>query len=174
MAKFVSLTGSQRHVRAGSKPIGPVDNTEVATITVLLRSGANREELEKWVLEQSAKPVADRTYLSKQKLASQYGAVPSDLNQLEQYAAKHNLTVVTRDANSRAIRLRGQIGDLVKAFPANLRMYQHATGIYRGRTGEIQIPPEFAGKITGILGFDTRRKRRARFRTHVAARGGTV
>lgn len=65
VGKFVTLGGSYRLVRPRSKLSGPVDNSEIVTITVLLRSKNNRDELEKLVREQSTKPLAERNYLSK-------------------------------------------------------------------------------------------------------------
>ena len=77
-----------------------------------------------------------------------------------------------RSAAQRLLVLRGILGDLLKVFPAQVHRYHHSQGTYRGRTGEIQIPEELGGIITGIFGFDTRPKRRSSFRTRVSPANG--
>ncbi len=72
--------------------------------------------------------------------------------------------MVHRSTLERSIVLKGKLGDFLAAFPADLQMYHHAGGTYRGRRGVISIPEELSGIITGIFGFDTRPKHRARYR----------
>ncbi|SDE88791.1 kumamolisin [Terriglobus roseus] len=172
MPKFVSLEGSQRTLLPNSTLVGPVDPNEMASLIVRVRSLGSREELERLVQETAKTQLSERTYLSREELATRYGADPADLDAVEQYASRHNLTVVDRNQQSRSVIVRGRISDLLQAFPANIRIYQHASGTYRGRTGEIQIPPELAGLVVGIIGFDTRRKRRASSRVRVSALDG--
>ena len=73
----------------------------------------------------------------------------------------HNLMVVHRSAAERSIVIKGRLGDLLAAFPADVAIYHHASGNYRGRQGEILIPQELEPVITGIFGFDTRPKHRS-------------
>src|SRR5262249_43969364 len=61
--------------------------------------------------------------------------------------------------------------DLLAAFPADVQMYHHSTGAYRGRRGEIQVPPDLDKIVTGVFGFDTRRKQRSSRTRQVAAAG---
>jgi kumamolisin len=56
------------------------------------------------------------------------------------------------------------MGDLLAEFPANVKIYHHARGTYRGRQGEIRIPKELEGIVTGVYGYDTRPKYRSRRR----------
>ena len=110
--------------------------------------------------EINLKPLKDRKYLSRSELAEGFGAKPEDLDAVEHFAQQHNLLVAQRDAASRTLVLKGRLGDLLNAFPADVYMYQHAGGAYRGRRGEILIPSALQGVITGIFGFDTRPKHR--------------
>jgi len=172
MSRFVPLPGSKRQPLAGSRPAGPVDKSETVSITVRVRSAGDPSELAKRVETESRKPLAERQYLSRQELATQFGAKSSDLDQVEQYAAQHNLRVVSRSAARRSIALRGALGDVLRAFPADVQLYHHSVGTYRGRTGEILIPAELQGVITGIFGFDTRPKKRITHRKRVSAMDG--
>jgi kumamolisin len=125
-----------------------------------VRSAADPDALEKTVQDIYARPLAERTYLSRDELAARHGARPEDLDAIEAFASQHNLEVAHRDQAARTVVLRGRLGELLKAFHANVQMYSHAGGGYRGRQGEILIPRQFDGVITGIFGFDTRPKHR--------------
>jgi kumamolisin len=105
-------------------------------------------------------------------LASTQGASAADLDLVEQFAHQHNLVVAHRSAAERSIVLKGTVGDLLKAFPADVSMYHHSSGTYRGRRGEIKIPTELDGIVTGVFGWDTRtRHRSSRARKAAAADG---
>jgi kumamolisin len=110
--------------------------------------------------------------LTREELEAQHGAKQVDLDRIEHYAQQHNLTVVHRDAAERSVVVRGKLGDLLAAFPANLQIYDHVSGRYRGRTGEIQVPQELDGIVTGVFGFDTRPKHRAPYRAKRSTHGG--
>jgi kumamolisin len=172
MANDVPLPGSKRELLPNSRPAGPIDPTEIASITIRVRSAGNGADLEKRVHDQSQLPLAARTYLTREELAQSHGASAEDLDLIEQFAQKHDLFVVHRSGAERSIVLRGRLRDLVAAFPTDIQMYHHSTGTYRGRRGEIHVPPELEKVVTGIFGFDTRPKRRAPRARQVVAAGG--
>ncbi len=64
--------------------------------------------------------------------------------------------VVHRSAAERSIVIKGKLNDLLAAFPADVRMYHHSTGTYRGRQGVIHIPQQLDGIVTGIFGVRSR------------------
>jgi kumamolisin len=172
MAGYVPLPGSKRLLLPNSRSAGPVDPSEIDSITVRIRSTGDTEALEKRVHEQSTQPLADRTYLTREELAQHHGASAEDLDLVEQFAQQHNLVVVHRSAAERSIVLKGRLGDLLNAFPAELQMYHHSSGTYRGRQGEISIPQSLDKVITGIFGFDTRPKKRYTHRQQIMAASG--
>jgi kumamolisin len=161
MPVHVPLPGSDRTLLPNSRLVGAVDRRELVTLTVAVRSQSNPEELERWVREQAAKPPAERTYLTRQQLREQHGASTEDLDAVEGFGRHYDLQVVHRSAAERSVVLRGQLGDLLAAFPADLRMYHHAQGTYRGRQGQIQVPQELRDIVTGVFGYDTRPRRRS-------------
>ena len=77
--------------------------------------------------------------------------------------------MVHRSAAERLIVLKGALGDLLDAFPADLRMFHHPSGAYRGREGEIHLPQHLLGVVTGVFGFDTRPKHRSPSRRKLMA-----
>ena len=169
MTGYIALPKSKLAPLPHSRPAGSIDPAEIAYITVRVRSSGDRAELERKAHELSNQPLGERKYLSREKVAQQYGANTTDLDLIEKLAQQHNLIVVHRSTAQRSIVLKGRLGDLLKAFPADLRIYHHATGTYRGRLGEIKIPQSLDGIITGIFGFDTRPKRRRLHRQQIAA-----
>ncbi len=172
MAKYIQLKGSKRLLLPNSRPAGAVDPSEIDSITVRVRSTGDTGALEKKVYEESQKPLKDRNYLTREELGKQHGASAEDLDKVEQLAQEHNLTVVHRSAAERSIVLRGKMSDLLNAFPADVQMYHHSTGTYRGRKGEISIPENLENIVTGVFGFDTRPKHRYPQRQRIMAASG--
>ncbi|KAG0285228.1 hypothetical protein BGZ97_007886 [Linnemannia gamsii] len=161
---YVAIPGSDRTLLPNSRPAGPVDLSQVAAITVRVRSGGDIAALEQEVYDQSKQKLEDRTYLTVEQLTQQYGARAEDLDLVEQYAQKHNLVITKRCPAERSIILQGKLRDLLNAFPASVRMYHHSTGTYRGRQGEIGVPQDLKDVVTGIFGFDTRPMHRRLYR----------
>jgi len=171
MSRYVSLPNSNRTLLPNSRPAGPVDIRERASLTVHVRAQSDFARLEKIVRDQSTRPLSRRTYLSREEFASQFAASAADLDLIEELAYKHDLMVVHRNAAERSIVLSGKLGDLLNTFPADVRLYHHASGTYRGRQGPIQIPRHLEGIVTGVYGFDTRRKHRSPHRRKINAAG---
>src|SRR5262249_51350219 len=161
MPQYVGLPGSKRTLLPNSRPAGPIDPSEITSVTVRVRSAGDKDTLAKKAYELANTALAKRKYLTREQLAKQHGASQADLNKVEHFAQAHDLTVVHRSAAERSIVLRGKLGDLLSAFQADVGLYHHAMGTYRGRKGEIALPEELSKVVTGVFGFDTRPKHRA-------------
>ncbi|WER50527.1 S53 family peptidase [Cupriavidus sp. WKF15] len=160
-AQWVLLKGSTRQLLPNSVPVGAADLNQIIALTVKVRSRGNLAELAEEIKKISAQPLKERTYMSREDLARTYGANADDLDKVELYANKHHLRVAERDEGTRRVVLKGTLRDALSAFRADVQMYQHASGVYRGRRGEILLPAELKDLVTGIFGFDTRPKHRA-------------
>ena len=171
MSVYVPLNGSKRELLPNSRAAGPVDPTELASLTIRVRSVGKPEELVQLASELGNKAVADRQYLSHAELEAQHGASAADLDAIEQFATRHNLLITHRSTLDRTVRVTGPLRDLLAAFHANVHMYHHSSGTYRGRQGEITIPQELSDIVTGVFGFDTRAKRRTRHQRAGSANG---
>jgi kumamolisin len=172
MPVYLPLPGSKRTLLPNSRPAGPIDPKEVASLTVRLRSAADPQALVERVYEQASRPLAQRTYLTHDELDERHGASQEDLDKIEEFAHEHDLTVVHRSAAERAVVLKGRLGDLLSAFHADVRIYHHSSGTYRGRKGEISLPEGLHDIVTGIFGFDTRPKHRAPHRQKSGKKDG--
>src|SRR5437870_4325273 len=168
----VPLQGSVRELLPNSRPAGGIDPSEIASITVRTRAGGDIADLEQTVRDLYAHPLDQRNYLSKPELEEKYGARADDLDAIEHFAQQHNLVISHRSAAERSLVLTGKLADLLRAFPADLHMFHHASGTYRGRRGEIMVPSHLAEVITGIFGFDTRPKHRSPHRRRMIGAAG--
>ena len=169
---YVPLPGSKRELLPKSRPAGPVNSAEIVSITVRTRSAGKPGDLEKKLKEIYAQPVVKRSYMTRSELAQAHGGIKEDLDAVEQFARRHNLYVSRRNAAERTIVLTGKLGNVLSAFHADVHIFHHSTGEYRGRRGEIFIPRQFEGVITGIFGFDTRPKHKAPHRSRVFGMSG--
>lgn len=172
MPAYVPLPGSARTLMSNSRAAGPVDPSEIASITVRVRSGGDPAALARKAYDLASTPLARRQYLTHAELEQQHGASKEDLDAIEHFAQQHDLTVVHRSALERSVVLKGKLGDLLAAFHADVQIYHHATGTYRGRRGEITMPDTISHIVTGVFGFDTRPKHRAPHRQKSAAHSG--
>ena len=172
MAIYVPLPGSKRTLHPNSRAAGPINPSEIASLTVRVRSGGDPKALAKKAIDLARTPLAERQYLTHEELEKQYGANQEDLDKIEHFAQEHDLMVVHRSATERSVVLKGKLGDLLAAFHADVQLYHHATGTYRGRRGEITLPEELSHIVTGVFGFDTRPKHRAPHRQKSAALSG--
>src|SRR5262249_27855205 len=152
---YVPLPASKRSLLANSRPAGAIDRSEIASLSIRVRSSGDKKALEQRVYEQSRLPFEKRTYFTREELAKQHGASAEDLDAVEEVAQRHNLVVVYRSQTERSIVLKGRLGDLLDAFPADVQLYHHSSGPYRGRQGEIRIPKQLENIVTGVFGFDT-------------------
>lgn len=161
MGMYIPLKGTHLIPLANSRRAGPIDTAEVIGLTIRVRSLSNTDELIARAHELGRTRFANRQYLNHDQLEMLYGAKKEDLDAVETYAISHNLVVTQRSAIARTVKLRGTLGDALAAFPTSLAIYHHSTGTYRGRQGEISVPSQLSGVITGVFGFDTRPKHRA-------------
>jgi kumamolisin len=174
MAIYVPLPGSRRVPLPNSRPAGPIDKQEIASLTVRVRSSGDFAALEKFVRDQAEQPLDRRQYLTREDYARLHGANASDLDLVERMAQQHDLMVVYRSAGERMVVLKGVLGDLLDAFPTDLRMFHHPSGAYRGREGQIHVPQQLFGVVTGVFGFDTRPKHRSPNRRKLIAAAGAA
>src|SRR5882724_4048731 len=104
---YVPLRGSIHQQLDDARPAGPVDTSEIASITIRTRPATTTEDLEKKVQEIYAQGMGQRSYMSREALAEMQGANASDLDAIEQYAQTHNLVVSHRSPSERSLVLTG-------------------------------------------------------------------
>ena len=104
--------------------------------------------------------------MSRAEYENAHGADPADLNQIKKFAQEFGLTVheTGTELARRTVLLSGTAANLQKAFNVELKEYSHPKGNFRGRTGAISVPAEYADIIKGVFGLDNRPQAEPHFR----------
>jgi kumamolisin len=137
---------------------GDVDLEARTTVTVYLRPAAQ--------VEPGVVP------LSRDDYAAQYGSRIEDVQAIEGFASEFGLTVIAIDRVRRAVVLEGSLGDLTRAFDAEVALYATEDGsTYRAQEGSLSVPADLGLLITGVFGMDERAQARAQFHQVQAAAG---
>jgi kumamolisin len=125
-----TLPGSERSAPPGER-VGPIDPDEPATVSVILRAGAD------------------------------FQANEEDVQRVVAFAAAHHLQVEERSPQRRTIRLTGTLRDLSAAFGVSLEMYRTGNVQFRGRSGPVTVSNDLQDALIAVLGLDTRPQARA-------------
>jgi kumamolisin len=161
MPDLVPLPGSERSELAGAAPApAPLDDSQVITVTVLLRRRAEvPEEL-----------VQGPETISTSELGERYGADPADAQLVSEVLGSYGLTVTETHLASRRMMVSGTIASMQAAFGTTLSAVTspHPDGSgdvqHRYRTGSLSVPARLSGVITAVLGLDDRPQARPQFR----------
>ncbi|MEO8811837.1 MAG: S53 family peptidase [Caulobacteraceae bacterium] len=114
-------------------------------------------------------PPGQRTYLSQDQMAEQYGADAGSVARIAAFAAAHAIEIVRTDVISARMIVGGTVAALSAAFGVTLFDYDDAVlGNFHARTGPVSLPPEIAADITGVFGFSNQRHLR-RVKHNIAA-----
>jgi kumamolisin len=161
MPDLVTLSGSERSELPGATPTPtPLDNSQVITVTVLLRRRA----------QVPTELIEGPETISTAQLGQQYGADPDDAQRVADVLGEYGLTVTQSLLPSRRLKVSGTIAALQSAFGTTLSSVTspHPDGSgdvqHRYRTGSLSVPAPLSGIITAVLGLDDRPQAMAHFR----------
>jgi len=108
--------------------------------------------------------------LTHEEFASKYGVKPEDAEKVRHALEKYGLKVEEISLPGRSMRVSGPVSAMNSAFQTHLGVYRSADqGDFRGREGNIQIPAEIDGIVTGVFGLDERRVARRKSTRAAAA-----
>ncbi len=160
------LPGSERRPTPGARLLGPADDNEAFTVTIVLRRRPDAQPIPgaAWFLHT---PPAERPRLSESEFAARYGASPEDIEKVSTFARAQGLTVDAVHAARRTVVVSGTVAQFNRAFDIALQRYEHEvergprsrrqTETYRGRDGFIHVPADLLDIIVGVFGLDNRR-----------------
>jgi kumamolisin len=166
---LVRLAGSERASLPEATDAGPLDTSQRAEVTVVVRRRA----------EIPAEIVEGPTVLTRDELAERYGADPADVNLVGQELSRRGLEVTAAHPATRRIKVAGTLADLASAFGVTLRQVSspdpggRGNVTHRYREGALFVPAGLDGVVTAVLGLDTRPQARPHFRARAAAAQGT-
>jgi len=166
MPDLVPLSGSERSELTGATLAPqPLDDSQVITVTVLLRRRA----------EVPAALVEGPETVSPTQLGDQYGGDPADAQLVAEVLGEDGLTVTEYLLPSRRLKVSGTITAMQSAFGTTLTAVTspHPDGSgdvqHRYRTGPLSVPARLSGIITAVVGLDDRPQARPQFRRGPAA-----
>ncbi len=152
-----AVTGSEKVLPKGAKPLGKSNADERIEVTVLLRARNPLPSAEQL-------SAADYTPVSQDEFRERFGCSTDDIAKLESFANEHGLSIVQASRSQRTVRVSGTVRDLETAFGVTLRQYQLGRARFRGRKGGITVPKELAGVVEGVFGLDNREQMKPHFR----------
>ncbi|HEY7200765.1 MAG TPA: S53 family peptidase, partial [Candidatus Dormibacteraeota bacterium] len=104
--------------------------------------------------------------LGPEEFAARYGARQADADEAARVLRGFGLTVDDISLATRSMRVSGPVTAMEAAFRPNLGIYRSPDqGDYRGREGDLHVPAELDGIVTGVFGLDQRRVARRKART---------
>lgn len=145
MSSHVILHGSLREHPAGSVRAGAPSSDEIIRLTLVLRRRAEAPE-----------PDAAARHLSHRELAELYGAAPSDVRAVEEFALQHHCSIVAVNPAARTLVISGRLKNLAEAFGADLALSRIGEMTFRTRQGHLHVPASLAHRVIAVLGFDER------------------
>jgi kumamolisin len=152
MADLVELAGSRRSHHTGA-PVGAPDPAAPLTIGLYLTDPS----------EPAYKPGSAEDFaalgrpVTRAQLAEMRRAQFAEPAQrVLRFAERHGLEIVEIDLARRRIRLRGPVGRMAAAFVTRLATYELGALRYRSYADSLQMPPDLAPWIRGVLGLDSR------------------
>lgn len=161
---LVPLPGSERPAAEGIQP------AEVAA------AGHHQVEATVILRRRAALTTADAidSRLTAAELEARFGADPADLDLVTKTLGGLGLTIVSSDAASRRVRIKGTPAQLGRVFGTTLEDVtsqaptqsgaRTARVAHRHRTGALSVPRALDGVVTAVLGLDDRPQARAQFR----------
>src|SRR5258708_5416134 len=147
MSKSIPIKGTEHTALPGARAIGPTDPHQPIVVSVVLK---HLQPLPALGDEGKSFTHAD--------FAKTHGADPSHVEKIRQFAREYNLQMLERgdEVLRRTVTLAGTAGAMEKAFSVELTEFDHPDGTYRGHTGAIQMPEQYASFVFGIFGLDDR------------------
>ena len=156
------IPGSERQPIRGARVVRDASPDQTIEVSVRLRPKSPAKHLE------LGKALEDTNFqqMSRRDFEAAHGADPADLAQIKKFAKECGLQVheTGTELARRTVVLSGTIANLQKAFNVELKEYKHPNGNYRGRTGPISVPAEYADIIQGVFGLDDRPQAEPHFR----------
>lgn len=153
---YKCIIGSEHSRPKTDKIIRPTSENETATVTLILRRRSGGPGL-KGLSEFSARSGINGQTMTREQFAAAYGADPSELNQVVEFAEEKGLHVLERHPGRRSVVVRGKIGALNKAFRVRMTDYSIGRGKkYRSHAGPAFLPNSIAKMVEAVIGLHER------------------
>jgi kumamolisin len=149
-SKRIALKGSEHASLPNASAIGPTDPHQMIEVSVILKHRQN--------LPVPGNAGTEGRIQNHNDFAKTHGADPAHVDKIRQFARDNHLQMLERgdEVLRRTVTLAGTAGAMEKAFSVELTEFDHPDGSYRGHSGAIQMPEEYAALVQGVFGLDNR------------------
>jgi kumamolisin len=167
----VPIPGSTRPPLAKAKLVARSDQDKRIRVSIYARRNPEHVfEAASIADELGSQLPAKRKYLTPKEFETIYGAQPAELRKIADWVKQNGLKIVHSSAPHRRVIVEGRIADIEKTFSLQLNEYDDPkAGRFRGRVGDVHVPPDLASIVQGVFGLDTRPVGRSRLRRSPAA-----
>ena len=143
-AGMVVLRGSERRPNAKAEEIGLTPPEMHIDVTVRVRPRAELPAIPQR---------GEMQQMTHQQWEAKYGANPTDIKKVEEYATACGLKVETTNIAQRRILLSGSVSAFNNAFNVELKDYSIDGRRFRGRSGPVYVPKSLDGVVAGVFGL---------------------
>ncbi len=131
-----------------------IDLSEIANVTVVVRSKGSNAEWSKLLAESISGLPKDREYLTRAELGKAWGASPAELEEVSAFGRAHGLKTVSSDSWRRCVVVSGTLAQLQKAFGVTFFGVEHPFGVFRSHRGSPQVTASVYPIVEAVLGLD--------------------
>lgn len=151
--ELVNTRVDEKPQEKAKEKVGPTDPNKEITATIMVRSKASDEEMDRTlekITRHEIKPLTDEEFNQR------FGADPEAMKRVLKFAEENNLTVQESDINSGKVLLKGKVKDFNEAFKIQLDDFKGPLGISRERTGTISVPRSISTDVLGVFGLESK------------------
>jgi len=144
--RHVVLPGTLRPQKSTTVRRRDSDPKSMIEVTVTLRG-----------LDLPEEAGAPRTGMTYAEFEAKHGTSQADADKVSRVLGGYGLKVEEVSLGTSSMKLTGTIREMEAAFGTDLAVYHSADqGEFRGREGELHVPADLDGIITGVFGLDQR------------------
>ena len=153
--QLVPIPASRREPVPGAQRVADIPAEDQVRVSIVVRRKAGGAEKAHQAAAAGAGlpgSPGDR----RRQLTEQAGADQADLDRVTQWATAAGMRVESADPATRTVMLTATAAQASAAFGVSLGRYQTHGYSYRGREGEVHLPPAVAEVVQAVLGLDNR------------------
>ncbi len=139
---------------AGAVDRGPVDPAAIITVNVWLKL-QNQQKLDVLVEHQKQKSSPSyHRWITQDELNADYGPTQQEVNAVESFLSRKNLTVLSVAENNLYIKVQGAAAVIQQAFNVEIHAYSMKGTHYRSNTGDPSIGDPAGAHVVAVTGLD--------------------
>ncbi len=165
--RMVSIPGSVPVHLLNADEMGRPDDTQVLTVTVVLRPTEPPSHLANKVKDIETLLPLLRPTLTPDEIEALHSADKDRVDRVKQWAAEQGLEVFDKSRIRHQLVLEGTVQQLNEAFGVELKYFEHPGGRYHAHSGDVQVPEALGECVSAVIGLDNIPRSEAKLATTV-------